>query len=73
MRKVNSVILAITNDIFEFPIRVYDTTNEIIRLKHLHATSIVVRIEDVLKFLEDISNDLNQPVDPEEPDQPEEN
>lgn len=44
-------------------------TNEIIRLKHLHATSVVVKIEDVLKFLEDISNDLNQPVDPE-PEEP---
>lgn len=31
MRKVNSVILAVTNDIFEFPIRVYDTTKEMAR------------------------------------------
>ena len=35
-------------------------TNEIIRLKHLNATSLVVKIEDVLKFLEDISNEQLQ-------------
>lgn len=42
--------------------------DEIIRLKHLHATRVVVKIEDVIAFLEDINKDLNQPVDPDEPE-----
>jgi len=42
-------------------------SKEIIRLKHLHATRVVIKIEDAVAFLEDVLADLNQP-DPVEPD-----
>lgn len=42
-------------------------SNEIIRLKHLIATRVVIKIEDAIAFLEDVLADLNQP-DPVEPD-----
>ena len=42
-------------------------SKEIIRLKHLIATRVVIKIEDAIAFLEDVLADLNQP-DPVEPD-----
>lgn len=34
---------------------------EIIRLKYLSSTAVVVKIKDMVDFLEDVNNDLNQP------------
>lgn len=42
-------------------------SKEIIRLKHLIATRVVIKIEDAIAFLEDVLADFNQP-DPVEPD-----